>query len=80
VELRWRGSRIEDQVEVEVRDNGIGLPAGFDLAQAKGLGLRIVHILTKRLDGKVHIDNDDGAAFTLRFPLHGETPVEPRDE
>jgi PAS domain S-box-containing protein len=69
---------VADQVEVQVRDNGRGLPAHLDVDEAKSLGLRIVHILSNRLDGTVRIENDNGAVFTLTFPLHAPAREEPR--
>jgi two-component sensor histidine kinase len=63
-----------DQVEIAVRDTGPGLPPGFALEQAKSLGLRIVHILTCRLNATVKVENHGGAAFTLTFPLHADAP------
>jgi PAS domain S-box-containing protein len=54
---------------LEVRDNGVGLPANVDLEHAKTLGLRIVRILADRLRASVKIENEGGAAFTLAFPV-----------
>jgi two-component sensor histidine kinase len=66
VALRTRGDRLE----IEVADDGRGLPADLDLERAKTLGLRIVHILARRLDATVRTDNRLGARFTLSLPLH----------
>jgi two-component sensor histidine kinase len=66
VTLRALGERLE----VEVSDNGQGLPADLDLEQTKTLGLRIVHILARRLEATVQIDNRLGARFTISLPLH----------
>jgi PAS domain S-box-containing protein len=61
--------RREEQVELQVHDTGPGLPADFDLAQARSLGLRIVHILAQRLNATVRLENSGGACFTIRFPV-----------
>jgi PAS domain S-box-containing protein len=79
-DVRIRVRRVADQVQVQVRDNGKGLPAHLNVEEAKSLGLRIVHILTNRLNGRVKIENDNGAVFTLTFPLHAEAPVRPAHE
>ena len=68
----------DDQVHLQVRDTGRGLPADFDLEHAKTLGLRTVYLLTRRLEGAVQIGRDGGTSFTLTFPLHAEEPVEPK--
>jgi two-component sensor histidine kinase len=46
----------------------------------KSLGLRIVHILIRRLEASIKIENVNGTCFTITFPLEGEGPVEPRQE
>jgi two-component sensor histidine kinase len=68
----------DDQLELEVRDNGVGLPAGLDLGEAKSLGLRIVHILARRLNASVQITTHRGTTFRMAFPCHAESPIDPR--
>jgi two-component sensor histidine kinase len=76
-EIRVSLRGVEDRLQLEVRDDGVGLAAGLDLAQARSLGLRIVHILAARLQAAVQVESRGGAAFRVTFPLHGEPPVEP---
>ena len=49
------------------RDNGNGMPSGFDLAQSKSLGMKIVKLLTKQLGGGFKYYNDKGAVFEISF-------------
>ena len=42
-----RASRTADVLTVEVVDDGVGLPAGFDLASSDQLGLQIVKTLVE---------------------------------
>jgi two-component sensor histidine kinase len=79
-DLRIGVRRVADQVEVQVRDNGPGLPPDFDLARVTSLGLRIVHILAQRLHASVSIENVNGAAFLLRFPLKAEPEAEVKED
>ncbi len=54
VELDWDGA----EVWVRVQDNGAGLPAGFDLATSRGLGLQIARTLVEKdLRGKLALTN-----------------------
>jgi two-component sensor histidine kinase len=69
---------LGDQVQLQVRDNGRGLPAAPDLEQAKSVGLRTVHILARRLAAQVTVTGNGGTSFTLTFPLHADLPVEPK--
>jgi len=57
-----------DLVKLTVGDNGVGLPPGFDLDQAQSLGLRIVDILARQLDGVTTREPGDGTTVTLTFP------------
>jgi len=54
---------------LSVSDNGPGLPADFDMAKSKGLGMRVVTALTKQLGGNIsHHSGSDGANFILSVP------------
>jgi two-component sensor histidine kinase len=55
---------------LSVSDNGPGLPAGFDMAKSKGLGMRVVMALTKQLGGNItHRSSGDGTDFILSVPI-----------
>lgn len=58
------------EVSVYVRDQGRGLPEGFDLNTSSGFGMRIVQALAAQLDASVTaIRHDNGAEFAVRAPL-----------
>lgn len=61
------------RVCLRVRDNGSGLPEGFDWRQSQSLGLRLVHILTRQLQGTVEAESDKGTEFIVTFPVKEET-------
>ena len=55
---------------ISVLDDGPGLPAAFDPAASKGLGMKIVGSLVKQIGGEVQIapgKNGRGAIFTVTF-------------
>lgn len=57
-------------VRVEVRDDGVGIPADFDLDAGTSLGLRLIRSLSRQIDGSVDVvDAAPGALATLVFPL-----------
>ncbi len=67
--------RDADIILVSVRDDGIGLPAGFDIGKSKGLGMRIVAALAKQLGGDITRQAEAaGTEFALLVPL--ERPPE----
>ncbi|MEO6917351.1 MAG: histidine kinase dimerization/phosphoacceptor domain -containing protein, partial [Chitinophagaceae bacterium] len=51
----------------EYRDSGPGLPAGFDIARSKSLGMRLVNDLSKQMGGRLHYSFDSGSHFTIIF-------------
>ncbi|EFL50200.1 signal transduction histidine kinase [Solidesulfovibrio fructosivorans JJ]] len=64
VELREE----EKDVVIKVRDDGPGLPEGFDPDAGATLGMQLIANLSRQLGGTVEAGNDGGAVFTLRFP------------
>ena len=65
-------SPASEKVLLTVADDGVGLPAGLDPRHAEGLGLRLVCLLAKQLDGTVNFDRGQGTAVQILF----NTPVE----
>ena len=64
------GRTGETGFAISVRDQGTGLPAGFDPHNAKGLGMRIITTFAKQLDATLEIHNrDPGTEFVLNIPL-----------
>jgi PAS domain S-box-containing protein len=57
----------ENEVELIVSDNGVGLPKDLDLTNPKSMGLRLIHIMTKQIEGKLVLDRNDGTKFQIRF-------------
>jgi two-component system, sensor histidine kinase PdtaS len=66
-QLRMDLERSADEIVLTVQDNGNGLPAGFDLRQAKSLGLRIVQSLAQQIDARLEMFNDQGTTCRLTF-------------
>jgi len=55
-------------LQFSLGDNGIGLPADYQISDSSSLGLYLIHILaTEQLDGKLEIDNKKGTIFTITF-------------
>jgi two-component sensor histidine kinase len=58
---------------LEVRDDGVGLPAGFDLAQNAGMGLSLVRSLAAQVAGSFRMESSAAGIrciveFTASFP------------
>lgn len=64
------------ELELSVEDNGIGCERVAEARNGKSLGLRIVEILTKQLEGTLEQPECAGARFVLRFRAGTSSRVE----
>jgi two-component sensor histidine kinase len=55
------------QYVLEVFDDGVGLPAGFDMTRSPTLGLKLVTSLLEQLDGNLTVDNAHGVRYQINF-------------
>ena len=70
-QLRIELQRYSNEGLVTISDDGVGLPAGFDLSTSSNLGLQIVRTLTENeLKGELKLEStQQGTQAKLRFPL-----------
>jgi two-component sensor histidine kinase len=64
VKLSWGHGK---PVKLTVGDDGVGLPTQFDWKESPSLGLRIMNILGRQLDGTVEREPGAGTVFSLAF-------------
>jgi two-component sensor histidine kinase len=59
----------DDQIQMSVRDDGCGLPPGFDGGKNAGLGTELIHGMTRQLGGRAEIVREPagGTRATIRF-------------
>ena len=61
--------RDDGWIHCRVADQGVGLPAGFDPAQSRGLGMRLVTSILQSMGGKLVIEpTEKGASFLVSIP------------
>ncbi len=63
VRLRVEG---DAGIELMVRDDGVGLPPGLDFRNTDSLGLQLVTMLVKQIQGEIEPGNEGGTSFTIR--------------
>ncbi|EMJ98277.1 MASE1 domain-containing protein [Leptospira alstonii] len=70
-ELRVSFSKSDENLEMRIEDNGVGMPFGFDLEDSNTLGLKLVNILVRQLGGKIDFSSDSikGTQFKIHIPL-----------
>jgi two-component sensor histidine kinase len=60
----------KDNVAISVRDEGVGLPATFDIKSGRRLGMRLVGSFSQQLQGDLQVRRKDpGTEFVLTMPL-----------
>ena len=57
----------EEEIQIEVRDDGVGLPDGFDWGGRDSLGLYLVQALSEQLDAELSAESDGGTRFLVKF-------------
>ncbi len=57
-----------DEFELTVEDNGIGMKKEIDLENLDSLGLQLIDALTSQLKGKISFENNNGMKAKLVFP------------
>jgi two-component sensor histidine kinase len=61
--------QADDHLLLEVRDNGIGLPADFDLNKIRSLGMRLMKGLSEDYDAQFTISSENGTIISLLCKL-----------
>lgn len=65
--ITMRLQQKDTMVELEVSDNGIGLPNDFSKMQSDTLGLQLVATLAEQLDAELEVDVSHGTKYLLKF-------------
>jgi two-component sensor histidine kinase len=53
--------------QLEIADDGVGLPPGYDPAQSRSLGMTLMHGLSEQLEGALRISSSPGVNICLVF-------------
>ena len=56
-----------------VSDTGVGISPDIDIKNSSSMGLQLVNLLAKQLDGSIEVKIDKGTSFSLLYPQ--ETPL-----
>lgn len=59
-----------DRIRITVHDNGIGLPANFDISRTNSLGLKLIKTLVQhQLKGSLTFESRNGTQWSMEFPI-----------
>lgn len=60
--------KIDNEFELIVSDNGVGIPENADFRKTDSLGLHLVSILAEeQLQGEINLDRSKGTEFKIKF-------------
>ena len=55
------------KVNLEVFDDGVGLPLDYSQIKTETLGLQLVETLIEQLDGEIKVENENGTKYFIKF-------------
>ena len=57
----------ENNVHLEVKDNGKGLPKDFNIQDTTSLGLKLIDTLSQQLEAEYDLSSENGTIFSISF-------------
>jgi two-component sensor histidine kinase len=66
-EITLKLYRRPEGFELQISDNGIGMPEEINFTTTKSLGLQLVSALVNQLDGTVHLKKENGTCYQINF-------------
>jgi len=64
----WIKLSLDNNLELQIKDNGSGMPIEMWEKPQRSFGIKLVKVLTKQLRGTAVVENDDGTVLTLNIP------------
>ena len=64
-----RCEKRNNTVELEIRDNGIGIPDNIPLQSKKSMGMTLVNILTEQINGSISIKREKETSIKITFDI-----------
>lgn len=52
---------------LQTKDDGIGIPAGYDYRNSKSLGLQLIYTLSDQLEAELKLESHPGTNYVFRF-------------
>lgn len=63
--------KLNNEYQLIVEDDGVGLSEDFNLEESDSFGLRLVDALTQQIDAQVELDTNHGTRYTITFQEEG---------
>ena len=59
--------REDGKIVLTISDNGVGLPPGFAIEKTETLGLQLVEMLTRQIEGMLEIESGERTTFRIQI-------------
>jgi two-component sensor histidine kinase len=59
------GHNTSNELQIIIKDNGPGIPDGFDISKSKSYGMKLIQSLSKKLKAEVDFKNDNGLEIKM---------------
>jgi two-component sensor histidine kinase len=69
-EIQISLKEVDNQIALIINDNGVGITPDLDPQNTPSLGLKLMHNLTRQLNGKIILERKMGTMVTLFFSSH----------
>ena len=66
-EITLKLHRKLEGFDLQISDNGVGMPEEIDFTTTESLGLQLVSALVNQLDGSVELRRDNGTCYRINF-------------
>ncbi len=67
-EIKIHLKKKDDRIDLKFKDNGVGLPEGFDYREAESMGFQtIVALVEHQLGGTINLINNKGTEYQIYF-------------
>ena len=61
--------KVDDNYQINILDNGVGISESFDESRQRGLGIDIMNSLIIQLNGRLEFTDDKGTLVLVEFPI-----------
>jgi two-component sensor histidine kinase len=68
-EINVAMEQVGGEFTLTVADNGAGIPGDLEWEKSETLGLRLIKMLSKQINGSIGLDRSAGTVFRLKFPM-----------
>ncbi|MFP4365044.1 MAG: sensor histidine kinase [Spirochaetia bacterium] len=69
IEVGLEKNQNTDTITLSVTDNGVGFDSDSSIGDVESIGLNIVALQVKQLNGDMHIKRENGTTVTITFPV-----------